>query len=416
MSINPGAVDPLRILVNYQDSKLSKVEIEAVTFLLADFLSTTSAYLHGKNSSDYANLQGAELAAYLAIASSNGDMDDVDWREVHHPGSVILPAVLAVGIERHSTSDQIQRAIQVGYRSAAIFSGIMSSEVRQKWHATSMAGAIGATHAVSELFGLTTNQAYAALSLTCANIGGLAQAGIERNGAAQFNRGAAASLSVISARAALMNTPHLPHSFTSLMLAWGIDPEIACIEAEAKSHQALGIQSASLRLLPVSGYMQAAVHAVVSVLMHSSAFSSPQISVAPSTYRLTVTGQSPYNWVDDYWWNLPLMVNHLLQGASAFSRRTPVPNSGTELSVEFFEDSSLAPNEACLQYRNSSGQMESHNFVAPGGLPLDETTRNLWDQKCSLWLGVSPERNLAAAQAIMSNGLQGKNLEELFST
>jgi len=415
MSYNPGSVDPLRIMVNYQVSELSNVEIEAVTFLLADFLSTTSAYLYGKNSLDYANLRGSELAAYLAIASSNGDMDDVDWGEVHHPGSVILPAVLAVGIERHSSSDQIQRAIQAGYQSAAIFSGIMSSEIRQKWHATSMAGAVGATHAIAELIGLTANQAYAALSLTCANIGGLAQAGIERNGAAQFNRGAAASLSVIAARAALMDIPHLPSSFTSLMLAWGIDPDLAGIEAEAKSQQALGIQGASLRLLPVSGYMQAAVHAVVSVLMRSSGFSSLQISVAPSTYRLTVTGQSPYNWVDDYWWDLPLMVNHLLQGANAFSRRIPVLNGGTQLSVEFLEDSSLAPNEARLQYRNSSGQIELHNFVAPGGLPLDETTRNLWDQKCSLWLGVSPERNLAAAQAIMSNGLQGKNLAELFS-
>lgn len=396
-------------MADLQVEDLTADVVEAMTLLLADFFATIKACDKSAKVIDFDSLHGSELAATLAIASSSFDMDDVDWQVIHHPGSVILPAVIAVGLERGSPPELIHKAIYAGYRSAAIFSAIMSSAIRQKWHSTSMAGAIGAAHAVSELCEFGPEQRYAALSLVCANLGGLSRAGIERNGAASFNRASAASLSILACRSVLLNTPYIPATFDALMQAWDLDPAIATETGIQVAQARVGIQSASLRLLPISGYMQAAIHAMGTVLNSGIELIDLSLHVAPATYRLTVEDKSPYQWVDRFWWDLPATVSLLEAGHNLFSpARVAVMNLPvTRVSIQ--SDSDLAPSQARIEGIDSEGQKYCEDFVAPGAFPFDASTKTMWEIKCSEWLNISSDTMYQRARALMQDGVpQGR--------
>lgn len=409
-----GSTDLLRFLANAPVADLTKIEIKGIELLFADFLAITASYLKECESLEYQGLSGSDLATYLAIASSKGDMDDVDWQMIHHPGSIIFPAVLALGLEKGSSSTDFLKAVSVGYRTAAVFSGLMTPAIRQTWHSTSMSGAMGAAHAVTALTNSSPDLAYATLNLTCTNLGGLAQAGIERNGAAQFNRGAAAALSIGALRAAHMDSPFLPNSFETLMKAWDQDPRAAIASSKGFMNQGVGLSTASLRLLPVSGYMQAAVYGAIVAGYPDAGAKELDLYIAPSTYRLTVAEQSPYEWVDRYWWNLPETINLIDRGVNPLDRRLVEPMASQELSVTFHEDSNLRPDQARIEFRAITGETVSENFVAPGVFPFDEVARSLWELKCTQWLGVSPSAHMETSGEVLRNGLKGMSVTSLF--
>lgn len=404
MSTHNNSEDLIRFLADLQVEDLTDEVIEAITLLLADFLAAVKAYQNSTKINEFDSLHGSELAAALAIASSSRDMDDVDWHVIHHPGSVILPAVIAVGLERGSPPELLRTAIHAGYRSAAIFSGIMSPAIRQKWHSTSMAGAIGAVHAVSELYEFSPDQKYDALSLTCANLGGLSRAGIERNGAASFNRASAASLSLLACRSVLMKTPFIPATFDALMQAWDLDPVIVSATGIQFAQEHIGIQSASLRLFPVSGYMQAAIQAMDTVLNSGIEITDLSLHIAPATYRLTVEDKSPYEWVDQYWWDLRATVSLLEAGHNLFSPGRVTVKDLPITGISVHPDPHLTPSQARIEGIDSEGNRYCQEFVAPGAFPFDATTRALWEMKCSEWLNISSEALYQRAHSIMQDG------------
>lgn len=406
MSTSNNSEDLIRFLADLQLEDLTAEVIEGITLLLADFFATVKAYQNSSKTSDFDNLHGSELAAALAIASSSRDMDDVDWQVIHHPGSVILPAVIAVGLERGSPPELLRTAIYAGYRSAAIFSGIMSPAIRQNWHSTSMAGAMGAAHAVSELYEFSPEQKYAALSFACANLGGLSRAGIERNGAASFNRASAASLSTLACRSVLMKTPHIPATFDALMQSWDLDPAIVTANGIQLAQEHIGIHSASLRLLPISGYMQAAIQAMETVLHSGIEITDLSLYIAPATYRLTVEDKSPYEWVDQYWWDLPTTVSLLEAGHNLFSPGRVTVRDLPITGISIQPDSNLTPSQARIEGIDSEGNKFCQEFVAPGAFPFDATTRTLWEMKCSEWLNISSESMYQFARSIMQDGLR----------
>ncbi|MDI1288405.1 MAG: hypothetical protein PSX37_00445, partial [bacterium] len=86
-------------------------------YLVAD---ATACVLAGRSlvaSEPYLRDGEAGRVALLALRMSSRDLDDVDWTSLHHPGSVVLPVVLALG--RPDRAESVGRAITSGYRVAA---------------------------------------------------------------------------------------------------------------------------------------------------------------------------------------------------------------------------------------------------------------------------------------------------------
>jgi 2-methylcitrate dehydratase PrpD len=197
-----------------------------------------------------------ERAVVLGLYSSALDMDDVDWRVLTHPGSIIWPVVVSIGVERGLSLEDIYRAATYGYRTGATIANFFGQSHRAKWHVTSTSGAFAATSAAAVALGLTPQQHIKALHICAANIGGSPQAGFERKGAPQTNRAAAIALGITGAHSALMSAPHIEEIWN------GPRGLIEMFSVEGQSSEILsGVDTAELRLLDTNGFAHSAVTA-----------------------------------------------------------------------------------------------------------------------------------------------------------
>ncbi|CAB4540197.1 MAG: hypothetical protein F2519_05240 [Actinobacteria bacterium] len=197
-----------------------------------------------------------ERAVRLGLYASALDMDDVDWKVLTHPGSIIWPAAIAVGIELNLSLSELYKAASYGYRTGATTAHFFGATHRAKWHVTSTSGALAATSAAAIALGLTPDQHRNALHICAANIGGSPQAGFERRGAPQTNRAAAISLGITSAHAALLGSPHIEDIWN------GPRGLIEMFSLEATSPEILdGVSTAELRLIDTNGFAHSAVTA-----------------------------------------------------------------------------------------------------------------------------------------------------------
>jgi len=386
---------------------------QLVKVLVADFIAVVRSNVTDTERNQLGEHFGADLTGMLAILNSRNDLDDVDWQMIHHPGSVIIPVVIGIGLEVKASGKQVIEAMRTGYYSMAMFSSILTPDMRKKWHATSVAGAIGATCAVSALLQLSQKEKYAALNLACANLGGLALAGSQRNGAAQFNRAAAAVIGVQAARAARQGAPYLPDSFDKLLAAW--DPANNFGSATTfESPGDIGLSSASLRLLPFSGFVQAAMFGYYSLLQSKREVSEIQIFVSAPTFKLTVTSEEETDWVDELWWNLPAAVAFLKSTGDPFAPRTGLIKSSENPNVTFLENKDLGVHQAIIRTIDFDGTERDDLHTAPGLDPLNNESREFWKRKCSDYLKVSATATTDLATTVTSDGLKFLTVQNLF--
>lgn len=240
---------------------------------------------------------GGEVAA-LALRASCADRDDVDWRSLHHPGSIVWPVALAVAAEVGASGDRLTAAARHGYAVAATMADILGSAHRRTWHVTATAGAIAAAATASVLLGSDVRTRRTALALAAANCGGLAQAALERSGAAAFNRSAAATLGLASARAAVAGAvgPRAPITGPG-----GLQDAMAADATTASVRD--GLADAAPRFLPVCGFLQSAVAGTATARATlPGRLVSIQVGLAPAALGL-VDGA-----VHGLWWDATASV------------------------------------------------------------------------------------------------------------
>ena len=195
-----------------------------------------------------------ERAVTLGLYASALDMDDVNWRVLTHPGSIIWPIATSIGIERGLTLKQVYEAAAYGYRTGATIANFFGPLHRSKWHVTSTSGAFAATTTAAIALGLSKKQHLKALHICAMNIGGSSQAVFERKGAAQTNRASAISLGATSAHSALVGAPHAeeiwsgPRGLFELFLVEGATSEILN-----------GIDNVAIRLMDSNGFVHSAL-------------------------------------------------------------------------------------------------------------------------------------------------------------
>lgn len=142
-----------------------------------------------------------DTAAALARAVHADDRDDLHWPSLTHPGSVVWPSALAA-----STADTplpvLLAAGALGYQVTARAAELLGREHRACFHATSTAGALGATAAACHVLSLDRGQRQAALRHAASTLGGTAQAVREGSATGAFHRIVGATTAVAAARAA----------------------------------------------------------------------------------------------------------------------------------------------------------------------------------------------------------------------
>lgn len=235
----------------------------------------------------------SDRAVRLGLFCSARDMDDVDWVVLSHPGSIIWPVAVSVGVEKNLNIDVIFDAAARGYRTGATISNFFGKGHRAKWHATSTSGGFAATTTAAVALGLTPEQHINALHICAANIGGSPQAGFERRGAPQTNRAAAISLGIASAHGALLGAPNIediwdgPRGLTEMFFV------------EAENSQLLnGVDSAKLRLIDTNGFTHSAVAAAEKIVKQNVGSINSIAVVLPAAVQAVLDGSR-----GGPWWN-----------------------------------------------------------------------------------------------------------------
>lgn len=102
------------------------------------------------------------------------DLDDTSWAYIGHPGTVILPAALAIAEERHMAGRDLVAAFVAGLEVAARVGRSQTDAFgRRGWHLTTTIGVFGAASAAGKLLALDRRQLAHALGLAASQAAGL---------------------------------------------------------------------------------------------------------------------------------------------------------------------------------------------------------------------------------------------------
>lgn len=119
-------------------------------------------------------LSPASAAFVNATATHGLDFDDGHTQAGGHPGAAVFPAVFAVAEDIGAGSQDVIRAVIVGYQMMVRVARMMHPKTAQKgWHNTAVAGTFGATGAVASLLKLDVERTAHALGLAGSFTGGI---------------------------------------------------------------------------------------------------------------------------------------------------------------------------------------------------------------------------------------------------
>ena len=372
-------------------------------FLLADFLAAVVSARDLVPAAPFAADGAVGRVGLLALRAGVRDCDDVDWTSLHHPGSVIWPVVLGVGEQLAIDGPTLRSAVTSGYRTAATVADALGSSHRALWHVTATAGGMGAASAASVALGLSAADHVRALALAAANVGGLAIAARERLGAAAFNRVAAASLGVTSARASLAGAPALNDPVNA---AGGV---LEAMTTPGPHPTAIrdGVADATLRRYPASGFLQSAVAEAARLRQVASGELEAIRVRLPEGVVPLLDGSA-----GGPWWDGRLCVLRAWSAGSAFAATTACA-SDTEVARVHLEPAPLPPGGCQVTVLTDQGEYAGVECGAPGwGDPLLEEELH---RKWSTLAGVSGDSLRSTARDVLERGLGGDELRGVWT-
>ena len=333
------------------------------------------------------------VAADLALALSDRDLDDFDWNTFHHPGSVIIPAAIDMAVESGASGGQISAAIAAGYRVAAHVGQLLDPSYRAKWHATAVCGALGAAAAAARVRSTDPAMIAHTLALAASAVGGLAAAPLARNGAATFTRAASASLGVLAARSAILGVPCIGEPFTGarglVEILSGHEPRLV---ADADP---FGLATTSLRLFPVTGFGHAAV--LAASMLDPTIDGVELIRVELPGVAIALGGSTDHG----DWWNIPHAIGQAFVSSDPFHCDG---DAAVNVTVELNE-APVAMDHAVVHSLSASGTIESQEATAPGRV-TDANTAQLWQRKAAEVLNGDPPAVLELSNRVIEHGIE----------
>ena len=95
----------------------------------------------------------AGAVAEAAMRGHHGDLDDIHWPTLTHPGSVVWPVVLGIAAVAPTPGVEVARAASAGYDMTAAVADVIAASGVTGIHRTSVAGHAGAAIAAALLLG-----------------------------------------------------------------------------------------------------------------------------------------------------------------------------------------------------------------------------------------------------------------------
>lgn len=302
-------------------SPLTPQDERALQVVLADFLACVQGAPAVRSEGESLLPAGGEhnfdrLVTELAVNSCLRDRDDIDWRASVHPGSIIWPVVMAIGVQQNVEGRVMLQAAAAGYRAISALAQMLGPAHAARYHPTGVAGAFGAAMAAGIMFGLEPDQLVAAAAHSISASGGLGQAVIERSSSMVFHRVGATNIGVLAAQYASRGLAGSDQVLEGARGAFAILGGGTVASARELDIDPAGV---SVRIYPVNGFAQGAVEraAQLGALAAGSSGSTrsrPIIVQLSSSVIPAVTGK-----VGGDWWDIRSAVAAAFSSGDAFN-------------------------------------------------------------------------------------------------
>jgi hypothetical protein len=261
---------------------------------------------------------------YFAKAASYSDLDDVDWKRLTHPGSIIFSALLPLLFDKGIDSQNFLRAIIAGYHGSSLFAQILQPSHSRNWHASATSGIFGATLATSNLLDLGADKTVQALHFASAAIGGAASAPRSQNGATRFTRIHAALMGSMSTLEAAESSPaplYIVDGPGGLSERFGVVYEFPNTNPKDALHQI------SIRYFPYSGFSHNALEKLEAHLpLDPGSVKSIELQLHEPLFTLIGSNRK------GPWWDLAAAISNTIANGDPFDSRTAALN--TEVKIE----------------------------------------------------------------------------------
>jgi 2-methylcitrate dehydratase PrpD len=235
-------------------------------------------------------------AAFLGGTAAHGiELDDGFRQGSVHPGCVVVPAVLALGYDRHADGRALMEAIVAGYEAVIAIGRACHPDLRQRgFHPTAAVGVFGSAAAAGKLRGLSADALANALGLAASSAAGLFAF---VNGGGDIKRLHAGHAAREGLQAALLaeqgveGPPDVIEARDGFMQAFAFG---RADKAHSKSARAIalppvapfGITDCYIKPYPCCRHIQPAVEALIGLLNDETIASDEVQRIEVATYRI----------------------------------------------------------------------------------------------------------------------------------
>ena len=185
-------------LIELIESKaIGKKDSEVASWFVLDAIAN---FIAGRNSEQGRILEGwyldepaetSRTAFWIGASMHIQEVDDLHRQSVVHPGCVVIPTVLALGMREDISGLQMLEAVVKGFEVCTRIGNSVGPAHYKIWHNTATCGPFGAAYAAGTLFGLEKEQFQDALG----------NAGTQSSGLWEFSENGAMSKHLHAGRA-----------------------------------------------------------------------------------------------------------------------------------------------------------------------------------------------------------------------
>ena len=377
------------------DFQINSADRERACLLFSDYL---HLILSGKKSvtSKFGD-ESLSNIAYFAKASSVSDLDDVNWKQLTHPGSIIFSSLLPFLFSNEVNSKNFLRAVIAGYHGSSLFAQILQPTHSRNWHASATSGIFGAALATSSLLELSDEKKAQALHFASASVGGGSNAPRSQNGATRFTRIHAALMGSISTLEAAESSPaplYIVDGPGGLSERFGVVDHLPVTKPNDALHQI------SIRYFPYSGFSHNALEKLEPYLPLDPK-SVKSIEIMLNEPLFTLIGSSKKG----PWWDLAAAISNTIANGDPFDSKT------ASLSADIkIEKSEAATSSARIKL--PSGEI-SLDFGIQDRIGIDPIDIPRIHRKWSTLYRASAELTEIASQIIDGSGSAIADLKRL---
>jgi hypothetical protein len=265
--------------------------------------------------------------AYFAKASSLSDLDDVNWKQLTHPGSIIFSSLLSFLFRKEVSSKNFLRSVIAGYHGSSLFAQTLHPTHSRNWHASATSGIFGATLATANLLELSDEKKAQALHFASAAIGGGSNAPRSQNGATRFTRIHAALMGSMSTLEAAESSPAPLYIVDG---PGGLSERFGVVDQLPKNNPTDALHQISIRYFPYSGFSHNALEKLEKYLpLDPDSVKSIELQLSEPLYTLIGSARK------GPWWDLSAAIVNTIANGDPFDSNTREINA--EIKVEKIE-------------------------------------------------------------------------------